>query len=167
MIVQISQLDAREGVFSVSERAVALAKPGMQVHVALQSDPNIGTDGTIREISPTADPVTATYTVKVALPDAPDAMRLGAAVTGSVSFKGNTVAVIPTSALLQTADQPAVWVVAPDEKVVHRRPVKVDRFDTETVTISDGLKDGDIVVTAGVNWLAEGQKVSLPAENAQ
>ena len=64
-------------------------------------------------------------------------------------------------------DQPAVWVVAPAEKVVHRRPVKVMRFDTDSVTISEGLKDGDLVVTAGVNWLAEDEKVSLPAETAQ
>jgi len=167
MIVQISQLDAREAVFSLSERGVAFVKPGLSVLVALQSDPSVAVDGTVREISPTADPVTATYAVKVALADAPDAMRLGAAVTGSVEVKGDVVAIIPTSALLQTGDQPAVWVVAPEEKTVHRRLVKVTRFDTESVTISDGLKDGDLVVTAGINWLAEGEKVSLPPEIAQ
>jgi RND family efflux transporter MFP subunit len=167
MIVQISQLEAREGVFSISERAVAFVRQGLLVHIALQSDPSIGIDGTVREISPTADPTTGTYAVKVAMPDAPDVMRLGAAVTGTVEFKGDNVAIIPTSALLQTGDQPAVWVVAPAEKVVHRRAVKVMRFDSDSVTISEGLKDGELVVTAGVNWLAEDEKVSLPAETAQ
>jgi hypothetical protein len=57
--------------------------------------------------------------------------------------------------------------VAPDQKVVHRRPVKVMRFDAESVTISEGLKQDDLVVTAGVNWLAEGQKVALPVETAR
>lgn len=167
MIVQISQLGAKEAVFSISERSVALAREDLLVHVALQSDPKIAVEGKVREISPTADPVTATYTVKVALNDPPDAMRLGAAVTGSVDIKGDSVAIVPSSALLQTGSEPCVWVVAPDQKVVHRRPVKVMRFDTENVTISEGLKEGDLVVTAGVNWLAEGQKVALPTETAQ
>jgi RND family efflux transporter MFP subunit len=167
MIVQISQVDAREGVFAVSERAISVIRPGFTVHVALQSNPVIAVDGSVREISPTADPVTGTYTVKVALPNAPDAMRLGAVVTGSGEVKGEPVAVIPTGALLQSGNQPAVWVVSRTGKAVHRQPVKVVRFDPDTVTLSEGLKEGDLVVTAGVNWLAEGQKVSLPAEIAQ
>jgi RND family efflux transporter MFP subunit len=166
MIVQISQLDAREGVFSVSERAVAVLKPGLVIRVALQSDPSIAVDGSIREISPTADPVTGTYKVRVVLPDAPDALRLGAVVIGTLEMKGEPVAVIPASALLQTGSEPAVWVVSPQQKVVHRVGVKVVRFDADTVTISQGLKEGDLVVTAGVNWLAEGQKVSLPPGTA-
>jgi RND family efflux transporter MFP subunit len=166
MIVQISQLDAREAVFSVSERAVAIMEPGLIVRVALQSDPSIAANGSVREISPTADPVTGTYKVKVALTDPADAMRLGAVVTGSVEMKGEPVAVIPTGALLQTGGEPAVWIVSPAEKLVHRRTVKVLRFDAESVTISEGLKEGDLVVTAGVNWLAEGQKVSLPPGTA-
>src|SRR5690242_3658316 len=88
MIVTISQLSAREGVFAVAERAAAYLKPGMGLRVALQSDPNIAVDGTVREISPTADPVTGTYQVKVALIDPPEAMRLGAVVTGSLEVKG-------------------------------------------------------------------------------
>ncbi|HWT96834.1 MAG TPA: efflux RND transporter periplasmic adaptor subunit [Terriglobales bacterium] len=164
MIVQISQLDAREAVFALSERAITFASRIQVVHVALQSDPTITTEGTIREISPTADPVTGTYTVKVALPEPPDAMRLGAVVTGSVDLKGDEVAIIPTSALLQSAKEPAVWLVSPDQggAVVHMKPVKVERFDTDTVTISQGLQNGDMVVTAGINWLADGQQVALP-----
>jgi len=167
MIVQISQVDAREGVFAVSERAISVIRPGFTIRVVLQSDPAIAVDGSVREISPTADPVTGTYTVKVSLPNAPDAMRLGAVVTGTAEVKGEPVAVIPTGALLQSGSQPAVWVVSAKEKAVHRQPVKVLRFDADTVTLSKGLKEGDLVVTAGVNWLAEGQKVSLPTEIAQ
>ena len=162
MIVVISQLDAREGVFSVSEQAIGVISPGTLVHVTLQSNPSTSVEGSIREISPAADPVTGTYTVKVSLPKAPDAMRLGALVTGSIETKGKPVAVIPTGALLQSSDQPKVWVVSPADKTLHLRSVVVERFDSDTVTISQGLKEGDLVITAGVNWMAEGEKVSLP-----
>jgi RND family efflux transporter MFP subunit len=171
MIVQISQLDPIEAVFSVSERAISLLQPSMAIDVALQSNPDVVTHGPIREVSPLADPVTGTYTVKVSLPDAPPSMRLGAVVTGSVEIKGQPVAEIPTTALLQTGDQPAVWTVVPGDKPgenkVHRQIVKVANFGTNTVTIADGLKDGDIVVTAGINWLADAQAVALPQEAGQ
>ena len=41
------------------------------------------------------------------------------------------------------------------------------RFDADTVTISKGLKTGDLVVTAGVNSLAEGEKVRLPQDQGK
>jgi len=167
MIVTISQLTAREGVFSVAEQIATQVPVGLPVHVALQSDPSVSINGAVREISPRADPVTGTYTIKVALPDAPDSMRLGAVVIGTVEAQGDVVAVIPSTALFDTNGQPTVWVVSPSEMTVSRRPVTVARFDADTVTISKGLKTGDLVVTAGVNSLAEGQKVRLPQDLAK
>jgi RND family efflux transporter MFP subunit len=162
MIVVLSQLSVPEAVFAVGEQAVARLPRDIVVHVSLQSNPKVTAEGHIREVSPTADPITGTYTMKVSLTDPPEAMRLGAVVTGSVHLEGEDVAVIPTSALLQSGSQSAVWLVDPKALVVHRRLVKMLQFDADTVTISEGLKQGDIVVTAGVNVLAEGQKVALP-----
>ena len=167
MIVMLSQLSAREAVFAIGEQAVTRLPRDVAVQVSLQSDPKISAEGRIREISPTADPITGTYTMKVALTDPPEAMRLGAVVTGSVRMQGQNVAVIPSSALLQTGNETAVWVVDPKESAVHRRAVKMLQFDADNVTVSEGLQEGDIVVTAGVNVLAEGEKVTLPKQVAQ
>jgi len=41
------------------------------------------------------------------------------------------------------------------------QPVVIARYETDRVVISEGLAKGDIVVTAGVNRLREGQKVRL------
>src|SRR5262249_19242335 len=167
MIVTISQLGAREGVFSVAEQIAAQVPIGLPVKVLLQSDPSIFVNGSVREISPRADPVTGTYTIKVALPDAPDAMRLGAVVIGRVEAQGDVVAIIPPTAVFDVDGKPTVWVVSRKDLTVPRRPVTVERFDSDTVTIAKGLDNGDLVVTAGVNWLAEGQKVALPPEFAK
>jgi len=166
MIVVISQLGAREAVFAVGEQAVAKLTPDIVIHVSLQSTPSVMAEGQVREISPTADPITGTYTVKVALKDPPEAMRLGALVIGKVQLQGQMVAIIPSSALLQSGDQPAVWVVDPSGPAVHKVSVKMLRFDEDRVIISEGLKQGDLVVTKGVNLLAEGQKVALPEQAA-
>src|SRR5262249_41690673 len=153
----------REGVFAVADTSIGLAYLGLKVKVTLKSDPNVSTIGSIREMAPNADPVTRTYAVRVALPQVPDAIRLGGIVPGRPLVEARPALRIPTGALLQS-DKPAVWVVEGADRQVQKRPVKVMRFDTDSVLIAEGLKKGDIVVTAGVNSLAEGQKVRLPAD---
>lgn len=161
MVIQISRLDEREAVFSVAARAAARAAAGMKIKVWLQDDPSEIAEGSIREISPNADPVTGTYTVKVALPNAPDKMRLGAIVIGYAEMPGGLPGMVsvPPMALLQTGDSAQVWVVTPGEDTVHKRPVTVTRYEADQVYISKGLNKGDLVVVAGVNTLDEGQKV--------
>jgi hypothetical protein len=41
------------------------------------------------------------------------------------------------------------------------KPVTVARYEAETVVIAGGLAKGDLVITAGINTLREGQKVHL------
>ncbi|MGE0517084.1 MAG: hypothetical protein AB7O71_24410 [Hyphomicrobiaceae bacterium] len=41
------------------------------------------------------------------------------------------------------------------------KPVTVARYGAETVIIASGLTKGEIVISAGVNTLREGQKVRL------
>lgn len=165
MVVQLSSFNDRDGVFSISVLYIAAAKVGMPVKVWMQAKPNVTVQGIVREISPNADPVTGTYTVKVTLTDPPADMFIGAVVVGEVSTSGREVVTVPSTAILQTGDKPQVWVVSADN-VVKKVPVKVDRYDTSTVTISEGLAKGDRIVIAGVNSLNEGQKVAIEQADA-
>jgi RND family efflux transporter MFP subunit len=164
MVVEISHNDAREAVFAVAGEDIARAKLGMAVNVSLQDRPEVAATGTIREMSPEADSTTGTYQVKVALPSPPPEMRLGAVVVGRVESEGNQeVATLPPTALLQSGDQPQVWVVGKDDKVA-RRTVKLVEFDTDSVVVGHGLSAGEKVVTAGVNSLADGDLVKPETE---
>jgi RND family efflux transporter MFP subunit len=166
MVVQVADPNEREGVFAVADTAIGLAYVGLPIRVRLKSDPSISTVGPIREIAPNADPVTRTYAVRVTLPNPPEAMRLGAIVIGRPEVASQEVIRIPSGALLQT-DTPSVWVIEGADHEVHKRAVKVARFDADSVLVDEGLKKGDIVVSAGINSLAEGQKVRLPEELAK
>ena len=135
----------------------------MAVNVFLQGRPDIAATGTIREISPEADSTTGTYQVKVALPSPPAEMRLGAVVIGRVESEGHEVTTLPPGALLQSGDQPQVWVIGNDDRV-QRRKVELLQFDADSVVVSHGLSAGENVVTAGVNSLADGQLVKAETE---
>ena len=160
MVVRLAQPGEREGVFNIGEGAFKTRPKDPIVTVHLVSNPEIETAGKIRYVSPQADPATRTYTVRVALPDAPPEMRLGANVVGTVTLdQGETVS-IPGSALFQKDGKPAVWLVEKD-KTVQLKPITVQRYQGDSVVVGDGLVQGDVVVTAGVQKLLPGQKVAL------
>ena len=62
------------------------------------------------------------------------------------------------SSIYQTGNKTQVWIVS-DGKV-HLQDVTVKNFDGNDVLV-EGLSNDDIVVTAGVHKLREGQKVRL------
>lgn len=161
MVIELARLNEREAVFAVSSGQISSVGPGTAVKIWLQSEPDHVISGHVRELAPSADPKTGTYTVKVALPDAPARFRLGSLIVGRAQIAGGVLAQVPSSALLQTGERPQVWVVSMPQSVVERRPVIVARYDADAVTISRGLNKGDWVVIAGVNSLAEGQRVAL------
>jgi len=160
MIVEIADDSALDAVFSVPAQIANLAKIGGKVSIWLQQNPDVKVTGTVRQISPNADPTTGTYTVKVALENPPPDMRLGSLVRGRAEQLGSDVVSIPPTALVQTGDEPQVWIVSADGKV-HLTPVTVARYDTDAVMISKGIAEGGLVVIAGVNSLAEGQVVTV------
>ena len=160
MVVRLAQPGEREGVFNIAEGAFKTRPKDPTVTVHLVSNPEIETTGKVRYISPQADPATRTYTVRVSLPDAPPQMRLGANVVGTVTLdQGQTVS-IPGSALFQKDGKPAVWLVEKD-KTVQLKPITVQRYQGDSVVVGDGLAQGDVVVTAGVQKLLPGEKVAL------
>jgi len=73
---------------------------------------------------------------------------------------------VPASALHRTDGAPAVWVVDPESGTVSLRQVDIASHRPTEVLIQGGLAPGDIVVTAGVQTLREGQRVRLLGETS-
>jgi membrane fusion protein, multidrug efflux system len=161
MIARIARQDGRDAVFDVPAQLIRSAPADPAITVSLTDDPAITAMGRTREVSPQADPVTRTFEAKVGLTNPPQAMRLGATVTGHMQMDAAAAIEVPAAALTRFNRQPAVWIVDPASRTVSMQNVEVLRFDQETVAISDGIDTGEIVVTAGVQALHPGQKVRL------
>ncbi|MFD2646107.1 efflux RND transporter periplasmic adaptor subunit [Pseudomonas japonica] len=160
---KLASTHERDAVFNISERLYISVSNDIQVEVALVSNPAIKVIGRIRDASPAADEATRTYRVRIALPDAPPAMTLGATVTGRLLLPGKTLFILPASSLTSEDGKPAVFVVQPSDQVLVRKPVVVTRFTASQALIESGLAEGDAVVTAGVSKLRAGQKVVYDA----
>jgi len=161
MIVTIALDDGADAVFDVPASLMRQVSPDAEITIALTDDLTIRTVGRVRETAPQADPVTRSYRVKVGLSDRPEAMRLGATVTGQTHMVAPGGIGLPATALTSMDDQPAIWVVEPESHKVSLRPVQLQRQDSGGIVVANGLQGGELVVTAGVHALRPGQKVRL------
>jgi RND family efflux transporter MFP subunit len=165
-VVNVAQDGPREVAFVVPEDKVAAIKPGSPVTVRAWSSRAI-LQGVVREVAASADPVTRTFSVKVAL-GAKDSLPLGSTVSvlpGALSHAGQPVLRLPTSALKQDGQSTVVWVLNPSSMTVSTRLVQIATADGNDVVIAAGLAPGEQVVVAGVHVLAPNQKVSIYKEN--
>lgn len=166
MIVRLADPKAKDAVFSIAEANFANAAQSNDIPViavSLLSNPALTATGRLREIAPVADAATRTYQVKVSLADAPEAMRFGASVAGSIKASSAPVVVLPASALFDKDGKPSVWVIGAGSGV-ELKPIVVARYEADRVIVAAGLAQGDVVVTAGVNRLRENQKVRFERE---
>ncbi len=158
----------RDAVFNVHETLVAGASTTPPpVSITLVSDPEIKATGKVREISPVVDPASASVRVKVAIPDTPATMLLGAAVTGTISAKSEKAVVLPWQALTSSDGAPAVWLIDPASKTVTVAPVGILAYDSGVIVVNKGLEAGQHVVTAGGQLLSPGQVVEIGGEATQ
>jgi RND family efflux transporter MFP subunit len=161
MVLQVARQGGRDAVFNVPSQVIRRSPKDPEITVALSDEPSVVATGHVREVAPQADAATGTYVVKVALDNPPEAMRLGSTIIGQVKLQSEPVIQLPGTALTQSDGKPAVWIIDPEKKTVSLRPVIVGRYDTSSITVVDGLRDGELVVTAGVQALRPGQEVKL------
>ena len=161
-VVRLAHDGPRDAVFAVAEKTALALKVGQSMQATLLSTGQT-LKGKVRELAASADPVTRTYAVKLALDDS-ERLPLGATVSVlAAPLQGSQSAVIklPTSALRQEGQGTVVWVLDESSMTVNTQAVEVGMVDGNEVVIPSGLKPGQKVVSAGVHVLAPGQKVTV------
>ncbi len=158
-VVRIARTGETEVRVSIPEDQVDVLRKAADVTVRTWAHPGEAIAGRVREIAPVADPATRTFTAKVALPKAGNDIRLGMTATVAFATASAPGIRLPLTALFHNKEATSVWVV--DKGAVRLVPVQVAGASGNEVLIAAGLDHGQTVVTAGVNMLREGQKVSV------
>jgi RND family efflux transporter MFP subunit len=152
----------------VPESLIGLVPQVKQVDCRFDAFPGRDFTGKVTRIGREASQTTRTYPVTVEIQQQEEARILPgmAAVLRNhpIEIEGDAAAdlIVPPSSVFTTAEGPEtfVWVVDTGSKVA-RRPVKTGDLTPVGLRVVEGLKAGDVVVTAGVNTLREGQEVKL------
>ncbi len=161
-VVRLAHDGPRDAVFAVSESAIMAIRVGQSMQATVLSTGQM-VQGTVREMAASADPVTRTYAVKLAL--APGvALPLGGTLNvRATGVSGAAVSAIklPTSALRQEGQGTAVWVLDEATMTVNSQAVQLGPVDGNEVVVTSGLQPGQKVVSAGVHVLSPGQRVTV------
>ena len=164
--LSIARPSELEAVFDVPDARIGEIKAGSSVVINPLQGESAAWAGRVREISPSADPVTRTYQVRTTIVNPPATLRLGMTVSVMLARVGGAPSVVlPSTAIFQKDGKPAVWLVKADS-TVELRAVTVERYESDRTYIAAGLNTGERVVTAGVHRLAPGEKVKLQEEKA-
>ena len=163
-VVTVAQAEIREAMVDVPDEMAQSLKVGDPFATTLQVDPGIAARGRVREIAPQADAATRTRRIRITLEAPPPTFRIGTTVTATPSRTELASIDLPSSALLRADGRSFVWVVNEKALTVSRKPVEVASDLSGTLRIKSGIDVGARVVTAGVNSLAEGQKVKIDPE---
>ena len=168
-IVSMAQSGETEIAVAVPEQDAARLSIGQPVKASLWAGPpRVSVDGRIREIAGQADAASRTYAVRVAVERPPQAMRLGMTASVALTVEENAApVVVPLTALTQSDGRTVAFVVDVVNKVVRTTTVDVGGVGEHGVQIVRGLQIGDMVVSAGVQFLRDGMRVRLPGELAQ
>ena len=184
-VLRIAQDGGREVAVAIPESQINNIKVGAEAEVTLWAGGSEGAHfgGRLRELSPMADAVSRTYAARIALMQPNGYGRLPhphlnplpqageeANVKSNLLFLGMTAQVrfgnpgkggellVPSTAIFQQGDKPAVWVVAADRSI-GLRTVQIAAYRDDGAAISGGLNAGERIVIAGVHKLTAGEKV--------
>ncbi len=168
-LVSIAQIQPIAAVLTLPQRdlaviVAALAAGSVSVE-ALDTDArSVLATGTLDVIDNQIDSATGTLRIKARFANAEMKLWPGQFITARLKVREVKGArVVPTPAIRRGAQGTFVYVVAEGD-VARQRPVTVAQQDEAFATISDGLAEGERVITAGFARLNEGSAVAVATQ---
>jgi len=158
-VFEIARDGSREIEVSVPEADLARMRSAREFKVRFNAQPDEVINGTLRELSAAADPLTRTYAARIAVNAADDVLQLGMSATVSDIQDAAPVLRLPLSAVVSRNGKPQVWKLDAATSTVHAAEVRTGALDGDGILIETGIAPGDVVISAGANLLREGQPV--------
>jgi RND family efflux transporter MFP subunit len=158
-----------EMIVNVPESLVSLVPYAVDVKASFDAFPGVEIPAEVSEVGREPSQTTRTYAVKVLLAPPPGVLIVPGMAGRVRARPGPQIAdqlkgvVVPLPAVFSVDDSVGsfVWTVNEKAKTVSRRQVELGEPVIGGITIKKGLSPGDLVVSAGVHSLKEGQAVRI------
>jgi RND family efflux transporter MFP subunit len=167
-IVELNSDAGLLAAFAVPEVGVGLIAPGQAVELTFAALPGEIIEGRITEIEAAATSGNA-FTVKASLLQQSGQLRPGmtaSVITRADAGAGTTGYFVPLSAIAPGEGDFGGSVFRFDREagVVRQVPIRAEGVRDDFVIVAEGIAPGDIVASAGVSFLIDGQAVRLLGE---
>lgn len=142
---------------NVAESLSAMLRTGARIAVRIDSADRLLT-GTLSEITPSADPLSRTFLVRLDLPQTTGVMS-GQFGRAFIPAGSAAVLLVPSSAVVPRGQMETVFVV--ENGTAKLRLVRTGKSSDGMVELLSGVEPGERVVTSGVPRLSDGEKVEV------
>ncbi len=155
-IMDLSVIKVEVGV---SEQVVNTIKVGDSVDVLMTAVSAEPLTGTVSTIAPAADQ-TGTYNVKIEMKNADRVIKSG--MMAEVHFtmdSAEDAIVLPRNAVIEKDGETYVYIV--EGNTAKKVDVVPGIESGDTIEITEGLAEGDAVITKGQTYVSDGEKVQI------
>ena len=148
---------------SVPENEINKINNGQKAGISVPALDGKRYEGTVTNISPVAEMMSRTYTVKITVKNMGHDLKPGMVCEVRMGFETNAkMLVVPKKAVSKdSAGNTYVFVVASDKKTVKKQNIKVGRYHDSGIEITDGLTEGQIIVCEGGEKLSDNSLITL------
>lgn len=164
----VADTSSVKAVFGVADVAVPEMELGRTLAVETESMPGKEFRGQITSVFPAADPKSRVFSVEVTIPNPGYLLRPNMIVSLSVGTRHAVSAqlVVPLNAVMKAKANPegyAVFVVIEQggQQVARLRDVTLGEAYGNTVAVTDGVKQGELVITTGGTIVIDGDQVKV------
>jgi multidrug efflux system membrane fusion protein len=171
MVALLTSANFTEVDCTVPESLITKIKKGMPVSVSFDALLGKKFAGKVTEVGVAAIRQATTYPVTVRLDDSSPLIRAGmaAAITFRLPNGSNEDAMlVAPEAVGEDREGRFAFVVTPGENgvgTISRRPVTVGELTSNGLEVLSGLREDELVVTAGISRIQEGQQVRILTAN--
>jgi len=176
VILVIQTIDNIDITFELSENIISKLKKDSSKNahptVIFDTYPNKSFTTYVKEFDTEANPQTRTYKVTLSMPTPKEFIALpGMSVNVHLDFSKaarkslDTTLIVPIEAVFSPENTALknkiynVWVVDDNTMQAQATQVSIGQINSQGIEIKSGLKTGDKIITAGVNFIKEGQKI--------
>jgi membrane fusion protein, multidrug efflux system len=148
--------------FSLPQQFMANVPVGTPVRVSMGASGEL--TGTVGAVDPTVDATTRSIKLRASIPDKGEKLRPGMFVQVTVvRDQKNKVITAPATAIVHASYGDSVFVVEEKDgaKIARQQFVRLGSARGDFVAISDGVKPGQELVTAGAFKLRNGSRVVI------
>jgi membrane fusion protein (multidrug efflux system) len=159
VLTQADSIARLQLLFYLPEQAVSVVRPGIPVKIKVAPYPDERFAGEVYFVSPTLEAEGRRILVKAWIPNPERKLRPGlfAEIEAEIARRDDAL-LVPDSALVYDLEGTFVWKVDGDSRA-HRMPIEVGLRQEGKVEISKGLAPGDVVVSAGIHKVKDGERV--------
>jgi membrane fusion protein (multidrug efflux system) len=163
-IVALQSLDPIFVDFSLPQQQLALARQGLTVQVSTDALPGESLKGRITAINPLVDAETRQIKVQATVANRGNKLRPGMFVNVAVGLPARQkVLAIPATAVLYAPYGDSVFIIEDGAdkkgKALRQQFVRLGAKLGDFVAVTNGVKEGETVVSTGVFKLRNGQQV--------